>query len=205
MLLAKQLREAHWHLEVGDPTVLGWITAVAYLAAAIGCALCWRNRRQLIDGAGARRFAMYWLVMAVVMLLLAFNKQLDLQKLIYITGRNLAIRQGWFDQRREVMRMVVLGVGIVGVLSVGVVLLAMNGLWSRLWLSVLGITLLAGFAVIRTGELLDLNHLTKAQLIGPVHLSHVIELLAITLVLLGSVLCNRPRKTAGQTVSHSPT
>ena len=205
MLLAKQLREATWHAEIGDPTVLGWLTAIAYLITAIACIVCWRKRVQRMPGRGRRRLGAYWLILAVGLLLLAVNKQLDLQKLIYITGRNLAIRQGWFDQRREIMRIVLVGVGIVGVLSVAAVLLLMRGLWSRIWLSVLGVALLAAFAVIRVGELMDLSPLTHTKLIGPVHLSHTLELTAITLVLIGSVLFNRPRKTAAWTASHKPT
>ncbi|MFN3166512.1 MAG: hypothetical protein ACE37H_05555 [Phycisphaeraceae bacterium] len=204
MPLAKPFREAHWAFAVGDPTVLGWVTAIAYLFAAVACAWCWHRRHCLIDNDNAGRFGVFHLLLALTMLLLAGNKQLDLQGLAHATGRNLAIRQGWFDRRHDAMRLALIVVGVAGVLSVAGVLLLMRGLWKRLWLSVLGVVLLAGFAFVRTGELLGLSQQTERQLLGGVHLSHALELAGIALVLVSALRRNTAGKTRAQPASHGP-
>jgi hypothetical protein len=205
MPLAKPFREAHWEFAVGDPTVLGWVTAIGYFIAALACAGCWQRRNHFVEPRSAGRFGAYNVLLGLALLLLALNKQFDLQGLVHATGRNLAIRQGWFDRRHDAMRLALVVVGVVGVLSVAGVLLLMRGLWTRLWLSVLGVALLAGFAFVRTGEVLGLSQQTERQLIGSVHVSHVLELAGIALVFLSALRRNTAGKTRALPASHGPT
>lgn len=204
MLLAKALRETHWQPTIGDPTVLGWLTAVCYGLAALACLVCWHRRSRLIDQARQKRFGLFWLLLGLAMAVLAINKQLDLQGLVHATGRNMAIRQGWFDRRHEAERIVLIAVGVIGLLSVGVILLVMRGLWLRVRLSVCGVALLAGFAVLRTAELLSPGRISQAQLVGPIYVSHALELVAVAVVIVGAVQCVIAPKTDRLSASHGP-
>ncbi len=204
MLLAKQLREAHWEPAVGDPTVLGWATAGCYALAAVLCLVCFLRRARLIEAKRSRRFGLFWLGLALCMAVLSVNKQLDLQGLAHVTGRNLAIRQGWFDRRHEAMRLVLVALGVVGVLSVSGLLLVMRGLWTRVRLGVAGVALLAGFAVIRIAELWELNRFTKVRLAGPIDFSHAVELAGVVLIMAGALACLARSKSAVEPASRAP-
>lgn len=66
-----------WRPGIGDPTFMGWFTVFSYfMCAAVALSVCTLNRAQ------DRRFARFWLVIGVVMVLLGINKQLDLQSLL---------------------------------------------------------------------------------------------------------------------------
>jgi hypothetical protein len=103
--------DGRWEIGIGDPTPLGWITVAAYAAAAV---LAWRN------AGAARRTAVphsFWIALTALMLALGINKQLDLQTWLSQAGRDLAIAQGWWEQRRAVQAVFIalLAAGAVGV------------------------------------------------------------------------------------------
>jgi hypothetical protein len=83
----------NWKLGIGDPTPVGWITAIAYLAASLACAVVWTADRR------ARRHGrpgspVFWLSLALLLLFLGINKQLDLQTLLGDIGRRKARAEG---------------------------------------------------------------------------------------------------------------
>ncbi len=135
--------EVRWRPEIGDPTVDGWLIVVAYVLAA---ALCFRRSRT--DPA-----RWVWLGLATLLLLLAINKQLDLQTLLTDLGRELARYQGWYARRREVQRVFVLVIGAATVLA------TLFGAWfalrssaGSLRLALIGVGLLGVFIVIRAAS-----------------------------------------------------
>jgi hypothetical protein len=72
-----------WELLVGDPTPLGWIAFFAYLSAGW---LCWRAYRAA-SASPAQARAWFWALLALLMLVLGLNKQLDLQTALIHAGR----------------------------------------------------------------------------------------------------------------------
>lgn len=99
-----------WRPTIGDPTWVGWITFLGYGLAALACGrrsfLEWRNR----SGDNA---AVIGCCLAIAMLLLGANKQLDFQTLGIQVLRNLAREEGWYHLRRLVQALAVL-VAIAG-------------------------------------------------------------------------------------------
>lgn len=87
------LREFRWRLEIGDPTFMGWFTVSAYLLAALLALRAWHRQR---DG--------LWIAVAVGMVALGVNKQLDLQSLFTDIGRVASHHLGWYEQRRSVQK-----------------------------------------------------------------------------------------------------
>ncbi|MFV0386742.1 hypothetical protein [Paracoccus sp. (in: a-proteobacteria)] len=130
-----------WTPVIGDPNLTGWLTVLAYLLCFIlAVQVCLRLPRQ---GRG------FWALIAVLMLCLAVNKQLDLQSALTAAGRCLAKAQGWYAERRAVQ-----ATFILGLLSV-----AAAGLLAGLWmlrrsmrqngLALAGLTILSAFVMIR--------------------------------------------------------
>lgn len=138
--------DGRWVAGIGDPSAMGWITVVAYLIAA---GLAWRN------AAAARRTAVpagFWLLICGLMVLLGLNKQLDLQTWFGQTGRDMALQQGWYEQRS-----VVQGVFIVALaLAAAGMLWTLRWHWEALWKEYRwvfgGLCLLAVFIVIRASS-----------------------------------------------------
>lgn len=89
-----------WRPGIGDPTLLGWLTVAAYVVATV---LCVRAARHFPLGKSARKESRcIWVAFASLMLLMALNKQLDLQTLLIEIGRRVAQAQGWYEQRQGV-------------------------------------------------------------------------------------------------------
>jgi hypothetical protein len=85
-----------WRPAVGDPTVLGWFTAVL---CAVAGALCW-FAAGTAGVRGTPRVRTVWRVVGAALLALAVNKQLDLQELVREAGRELVRAAGWDAHRR---------------------------------------------------------------------------------------------------------
>lgn len=86
-----------WQAGFGDPGVGGWVSVAGYVLAA-GCALAAlaRARREPRDRGAAGAF----LGIAMLLVLLGINKQLDLQTWLTHTLREQALAQGWYRWRR---------------------------------------------------------------------------------------------------------
>lgn len=96
-----------WRPGIGDPTFLGWLTVFAYFAAAVPCALTWRHEQNVVRDPLMARSAGFlrphlWLGLSILLVLLGFNKQLDLQSALSWYGRRIASAQGWYEYRRIV-------------------------------------------------------------------------------------------------------
>jgi hypothetical protein len=93
--MAIQIDDGRWHPGIGDPTLIGWFTVLAYGLAAL---LCYGSGKRFANTPKGR----FWWGLALVMLALGINKQLDLQSWFTELGRDLALQYGWYGQRRLV-------------------------------------------------------------------------------------------------------
>jgi hypothetical protein len=102
-----------WSPGIGDPTVLGWVTVLAYAAAfALSVVV---SHRALEKSEAPERW--FWRALAVGLLVLGINKQLDLQSAFTELGRAWAYRSGVYEQRREYQLVFLVLVGICGVIA----------------------------------------------------------------------------------------
>src|SRR5437868_6520558 len=85
-----------WHPGIGDPPVVGWVTVAVYAAAAVMCGVA------AVRAGAERTRKRFFAVLAGVMAALGVNKQLDLQTWLTLTGKKLAVSEGWYGQRRSV-------------------------------------------------------------------------------------------------------
>lgn len=177
-----------WRPQIGDPTIVGWLTVVAYLAAAaIVTGVAARPDRRA--GAAERWF---WTATAAALLALAVNKQLDLQSLLTATGRCAARLQGWYGQRRAAQLVFVLAlIGAAGVALAAALLLLRRAL-SRVWLSLVGMALLTTFVVVRAVGFHHVDALLGVTMLG-VRFNWAMELGAIALVAAGALLARSGR------------
>lgn len=150
--------EGRWHLAVGDPTPLGWLTFGAYMLAVI---LCWRAYQSSVVGAcmqaasspieadRQRLLGWWWLGLAALMLLLGLNKQADLQTLLTEVGKDLARTQGWYAERRRVQFAFVAILALALVTTGFAVALALRSVLRQIWPALLGLALILAFVELR--------------------------------------------------------
>lgn len=167
--------DGRWEIGIGDPTLVGWVTVAAYTAAAV---LAWRN-----VGA-ARRTAVpasFWIALALMMLVLGLNKQLDLQTWFSQAGRDLALEQGWWERRR-VVQGAFIGLLVVGALGAVV---GARRYWATLWheyrAAFVGVCLLLAFIVIRAATFHHIDLLFRMD-IGATSLGRALEIVGVLVV-----------------------
>ncbi len=66
-----------WEPRIGDPTFVGWATVVAYFATAGLCVATAKLVAARIPGEHAGRQALIWRMVALLLIALGINKQLD--------------------------------------------------------------------------------------------------------------------------------
>ena len=146
--------DGRWSPVAHDAHLLGWSVTAAYGAAALAAA--WRVGAGSRAGGGSRAV---WIGVALLMVVLAFNKQLDLHVLMTVAGRCLAQEQGWMAQRRAVQAALVVAAAL-GALAAGWgVLRALRGRWRAHAGLLAGLGLVAAFMLLRAAEL---NHLAAS-------------------------------------------
>ena len=147
-----------WRPGIGDPTVLGWVTTVGYFIAAGFCganalrAGKYRDGRRTSDEERIVHRSpnpFFWWILTVFMLLMGFNKQLDLQLLVLQVGRQLSKEQGWFAERDAVRKAIILGFAFTSIILTAWLGWTGRRVWRRYILAVSGVAILAIFVLIR--------------------------------------------------------
>lgn len=163
-----------WSPTIGDPTFVGWFTVFFYLLAGI------LSAGLFVRQSGRQRA--FWLILATLLLLLAINKQLDLQSALTATGRCLSQAQGWYEDRRAIQLVFILAVvGISFVLAI-VVSWMMRREFRHIWPALIGLSFLLAFVVIRAAGFHHFDRLIGSQ-IGSVRVNWILELGGIALII----------------------
>jgi hypothetical protein len=169
-----------WRPGIGDPTVMGWVTVAAYLAAALGCLrAAWRE--PLPDGTRRAWPAAFWLVLAALMVALGINKQLDLQSLITQLGRDVIKGLDLYRQRRALQAGFILAVALTCAGALAAFLWAARRSLRRRWPAVVGMLFILGFVVIRAASFHHVDAFLTARL-GGLKWNWILELGGIAVV-----------------------
>ncbi len=196
--------EIEWSPGIGDPTFMGWLTVVAYLAVAWLCVRAFKAEkrgppRPLLPTIAAlfrvlrkhwprpplpARRAALWLVLAAIMLALGINKQLDLQTFVTQLGRSLAHSGGWYEERRFVQALFVGAIGIVGLVGLALLAWLTRGQLRDFRVVLGGLAFLLCFVVIRAASFHTVDSLIRFAPLG-IRMNWVLELGGIALVGVG--------------------
>jgi hypothetical protein len=171
-----------WRPGIGDPTVMGWITVLGYLVCAV---LCFRQFRRVGGRPANRGLLVFWAVLTGALVLLGINKQLDLQTWLTLSGRRLAVEQGWYDHRRLVQMIFVAAIALAGFASFWLMWRIARAHGRELWLPLAGFVLLVCFVVVRAASFHHVDQLINFQIAG-VRMNWVFELSAIGIIMLGA-------------------
>lgn len=178
------MQDGRWHAGIGDPTIFGWLTVFVYLAAVWCCLV---KVKELKKQGGNHQF---WFCLAIFLLLLGINKQLDLQSWLTEVMRDSAKAHGWYAHRRPV-QIVFIGLLGLGMLSALLSLrLFLANSWRHNKMTWLGIVLLCTFIVIRAASFHHFDILISRDFFG-LKINVILELGGILLIILGTYFNNK--------------
>ncbi|UAB91755.1 isopropylmalate isomerase (plasmid) [Ruegeria sp. SCSIO 43209] len=174
-----------WSPTIGDPSLMGWLTVVAYVVAAVV------SLRTALVGdfpaALAGRERAFWVLLAVLLSLLALNKQLDLQSFLTASARCLAIEQGWYENRRPVQLAFIGAVGICCLIIGWAAALLLGRSLRRTWLALLGLCVVLAFILIRAAGFHHVDTLIGMEIYS-IRANWVLELSGLVLILIAGLL-----------------
>jgi hypothetical protein len=184
-----------WSPQIGDPSVMGWVTVAVYVLA--GSVALATYARAPFPRASYGRERVFWLLLGLILLALAVNKQLDLQSWLTAFGRCVSKEQGWYQDRRSVQAMVVLGL-IAAMLALALALWRMmRGTLTRSGVALLGLVFVLGFVAVRAVGFHHVDALINLR-VSNLRLNWLFELTGPTLVILNGLwllLRRRRRRT----------
>lgn len=174
-----------WSPGFGDTDQLGIFLTLLYATAAVLVAVvAFRGR---VAGSEARLERRLWGIAAATLLVLALNKQLDLQNFITATGRCMSHEQGWYSLRRTYQREMVMGLLLFGVIATAVSVLAFRRILGRNWMLILGMSGLLAFVLIRAISFNHMDSLLGRQL-AAARSYRLIETVALLVIIAASLV-----------------
>lgn len=175
-----------WRPGIGDPTVLGWLTVVCYLLAAVSS---YAVAQTLAGRAHAvpRREILVWQALAGLFLLLGINKQLDLQSAVTEIGRLLAHHQGWYENRKTVQLVFVSGVATAAALAVIASAVLLRAVSYQTWVALLGAGIVLTFVVIRAASFHHVDIFISTRF-ASIRWNAILEIGGLLIVLMGACL-----------------
>ncbi|MEG8037971.1 hypothetical protein QP166_00895 [Sphingomonas sp. LR60] len=170
-----------WTPRIGDPSVIGWVTVALYLIAAGACAMA--ARRAMHDARGGLRF---WAIVAVMMLALGINKQLDLQSLFTQLLRDDALQHGWFAERRTLQLAFIIGLAMASPIIAFFIVRRFPMLRRNMRAAVVGVCSIYTYVLIRAASFHHVDRFINATILG-VKWNWVLEIGGIMIVLLAAL------------------
>lgn len=174
-----EAENVRWHAGIGDASIFGWITVVVYLLATFRC---------VVKAKDSKKFGgnyQFWLYLGAFLLLLAVNKQLDLQSWLTEIVKDSAQAHGWYGHRRpvQIVFIVILGLGaLIALLSLR---LFLANSWRHNKLTWMGIILLCTFILMRAASFHHFDIFINRPVLG-LKINVIFEIGAILLIISGT-------------------
>ena len=117
----------------------------------------------------------FWFALCGVLVFLGINKQLDLQSCFTQVGRDMAKSEGWYENRRVVQVIFVLGMALLGVITIAAAYWYIHSAWRRYRFAFFGIVFLVTFVIIRAASCHHIDIFLRSGL-GSFQFNHILEL-----------------------------
>lgn len=174
-----------WTPGIGDPSIAGWLTVVAY---AVATALAYRCMQ--VD----RRNRRTWTAIATFELLLGINKQLDLQVLVTEVGRYLARQEAWYQDRREVQYAFIATMAVIFAVLIALIHFRTRTRPPSVRIAMLGASVELVFIALRASSFHHIDAFLGKRLIGAVA-NVYFENFGILIVIGGACLAFNSRRS----------
>ncbi|WP_181280534.1 hypothetical protein [Aphanothece hegewaldii] len=156
----------NWQPSIGDPSFMGWVTVGIYFITAFLCSWCAWRTFQLLSIYRFHHYYWLWLGFSICLIILGINKQLDLQSWFTIVGKNLAISQGWYLQRRYIQVAFISGIAFLFIACFFYLSKLVKKDWKIFRLTFFGFLFLSSFILIRASSFHHIDQLIGLQIVG---------------------------------------
>ncbi|MCF3972670.1 hypothetical protein [Paracoccus salsus] len=174
-----------WQPGIGDPGATGWLTVLAYLLCCVLAVQVWRRLK-------GQRGRVFWGLVALLMLFLAVNKQLDLQSAITALGRCMAQAQGWYDNRFAVQLAFIAILLMVMLAGLAIGLNSLGGRLRHSGVALAGLSILCAFVAVRAVGFHGMDALIGLRHLG-VSTNYLFENAGLLLIALNAIWLLRRR------------
>ena len=175
------IENGRWAPSIGDPTVMGWVTVVVYFTVAIICL-----KAATTENANKSE-KLFWFYLTFFLIALGINKQLDLQSLLTQTGKDLAIAQGWYKDRRFMQMGFIILIGLLGVTGTIILLKTYRNANTAIKIAFIGCIILFVFILMRASSFHHMDILINMELAG-VRMNGILELGGLAIIGVGGFL-----------------
>jgi hypothetical protein len=179
-----------WQFRLDNPTFLGWTVVAAYFCAAVCCGRAALKSRDVLTCSAAP----IWWLLAAGLTFLGINKQLNLQTLMIVVGRNVSFAGDWYGARRRIQL-------IFSAIFCASCLGALAWCWWRRQqffrenrLVLAGMIVLALFVVLRAATINHMDRFLNLKL-KDARWAWVLEIGGSALMGMGAVQSRRPSQT----------
>lgn len=180
---------------VGDPTFFGWLTVLAYLVAAVVSVLCVMRAERIFGREHVLQHRLIWGVLALGMLFLGVNKQLDIQSWFTAVIKTIAYVQGWYEFGQRAQVVFIAGMAVVSLVALAAGVWFFRHVWRQYWLLGLGLLFIARFVVVRAATFYGVSLPELSRLTGGFRISWLLEFLGAVVIALAAILNLRRAKT----------
>ncbi len=178
-------KQIGWNASIGDPSFMGWLTVVAYFCVAVLAFKVSFSSSDIFSTDLAGKQKIFWSTVAIILLFLGLNKQLDLQSLLTAMGKFYAKRDGWYENRRELQMFVILGAIIVMVTSFLLFVVNMGEIFKTNRLAIIGLAFLVLFIALRATSFHHMDMLINFTVFG-MRMNWILELSGIVAIFMSA-------------------
>ncbi len=154
----------------------GALRVAAYMAVAVLAGVWWWRERRWIERHDVDWWPRYWLLTALLLAVLGVGRSSALGDLISDIGREQARAGGWYDTRRTVQLVVVVGVAVVWVAGVALAILRIPPRRRRYLPHVIAVSGIVAFAAIRLVSLHQIDSVLYRTDVGGIRVVALVEL-----------------------------
>ena len=174
-----------WTPGIGDPSWMGWVTVLAYFVAALLCLGCASLRNDRAPKPLQQQHRWGWLSFALILVLLGINKQLDLQSLLTVIGRNLVRLEGWGDYKRVIQALFLLTLVASSIFVYGWAIARFRWFYRHYRLAFLGMAFLILFILARAASFHHFDWFIGVEILG-MRINWILELGGIFCITLSA-------------------
>ncbi len=191
-----------WSPAIGDPSIMGWLTVLAYFVCALKGMQVYRSNSRIFNPPAKRQIHL-WLGITLIMIALGINKQLDLQSFFTASARYFAWQQGWYERRQVFQEFFIITIGILGVCGMSALIALYHNVIRLHALAIIGLCSLGVFVLIRASSFHNVDAFLGAQWLG-IKANWGFELTGIALVYINArQLLRKRRPIIDINISHS--
>lgn len=174
-----------WQLGFGDPTLAGWLITLSYLIA-FGICIQVVSAHNNIFARKRSKQRLLWVIISLLMLFLALNKQLDLQTLLTDIGKSIFEKSALHEDRRKYQTLFVLSVASIFVIAIFAIFIELLTVLKKHLLAIAGLGLIALFILYRAASIHHFADFFEYEILS-FQFRDFVEISGIILIILNGV------------------